>query len=138
MSNDKILKERYFFISKTFSNECMYIFVFQLLYFSATSNAQEGFMRALSVSSGTHMPRLLKPLTKADSVINRFVLFDCFNSSFNYVMAILTCPRQFYMQGYYNTYNFIHPAQSTNKSTKSSFMVILYTLQKVVYLADSV
>ncbi|XP_060552949.1 sperm flagellar protein 2-like isoform X2 [Ruditapes philippinarum] len=45
-------------------------YVGMLLYFSATSNAQEGLMRALSVASGTHMPRLLKPFTKSDSVIN--------------------------------------------------------------------
>ncbi|XP_053393746.1 sperm flagellar protein 2-like isoform X2 [Mercenaria mercenaria] len=45
-------------------------YVGMLLYFSATRNAQEGLMRALSVASGTHMPRILKPITKADSVVN--------------------------------------------------------------------
>ncbi len=32
--------------------------VFQLLYFSVAANPHEGFLRALSVASGTHMPRL--------------------------------------------------------------------------------
>ena len=34
----------------------------QLLYFSAVPNSHEGFLRALSVASGCHMPRLQKPL----------------------------------------------------------------------------
>nr|KAG5711746.1 hypothetical protein BaRGS_023510 [Batillaria attramentaria] len=34
----------------------------RLFYFSAVPNSHEGFLRALSVSAGTHMPRLQKPL----------------------------------------------------------------------------
>ena len=45
---------------------------FQLLYFSAASHAQEGFMRALSVASGTHMPRLPKTVFKTESIPNRY------------------------------------------------------------------
>lgn len=45
-------------------------YISMLLYFSAASNPQEGFMRALSVASGTHMPRILKPVAKAESVVN--------------------------------------------------------------------
>ena len=48
------------------------IFVFQLLYFSAASHAQEGFMRALSVASGIHMPRIPKAVFKTESVPNRY------------------------------------------------------------------
>ncbi|XP_076462790.1 sperm flagellar protein 2-like isoform X2 [Babylonia areolata] len=33
-----------------------------LLYFSATLNPYEGFLRALSVAAGTHMPRIPKPV----------------------------------------------------------------------------
>lgn len=36
--------------------------LFQLLYFSAVLNPYEGFLRALSVVAGTHMPRLQKPV----------------------------------------------------------------------------
>lgn len=34
---------------------------FQLLYFSIADDAFDGFLRALSVASGTHMPRVKKP-----------------------------------------------------------------------------
>lgn len=48
-------------------------FFFQLMYFSASCNANEGFLRALSVASGTHMPRLPRPDTRAMSRSDRYI-----------------------------------------------------------------
>lgn len=42
-------------------------YISMLMYFSASCNANEGFLRALSVASGTHMPRLPRPDTRAMS-----------------------------------------------------------------------
>nr|XP_022317151.1 sperm flagellar protein 2-like isoform X9 [Crassostrea virginica] len=42
-------------------------YISMLMYFSASCNANEGFLRALSVTSGTHMPRLPRPDTRAMS-----------------------------------------------------------------------
>ncbi|XP_048761563.2 sperm flagellar protein 2-like isoform X3 [Ostrea edulis] len=42
-------------------------YVSMLMYFSASPNASEGFLRALSVTSGTHMPRLPRPELRAPS-----------------------------------------------------------------------
>lgn len=49
----------------------LFSWIFQLLYFSATGNSQEGFLRALSVAAGTHMPRIMRASSKTDSVIQR-------------------------------------------------------------------
>lgn len=50
------------------------IFLQQLLYFSAHPYTQEGFLRALSVASGHHMPRLGKLDPRPPSVTERLVL----------------------------------------------------------------
>ncbi|XP_062579929.1 sperm flagellar protein 2-like isoform X2 [Saccostrea cucullata] len=42
-------------------------YVSMLMYFSASSNSSEGFLRALSVASGTHMPRLPRNEVRAPS-----------------------------------------------------------------------
>lgn len=51
--------------------EELFSWIFQLLYFSATGSSQEGFLRALSVAAGTHMPRIMRASSKTDSVIQR-------------------------------------------------------------------
>ncbi|WAR24394.1 SPEF2-like protein [Mya arenaria] len=45
-------------------------YIGMLLYFSAAGSSQEGFMRALSVSAGTHMPRLLKSPPKPQDILS--------------------------------------------------------------------
>ncbi|PVD23583.1 hypothetical protein C0Q70_16855 [Pomacea canaliculata] len=43
-------------------------YISMLMYFSAMPNSHEGFLRALSVASGTHMPRLQKPLSDVSRI----------------------------------------------------------------------
>ncbi|KAH3733219.1 hypothetical protein DPMN_039644 [Dreissena polymorpha] len=45
-------------------------YIGMLLYFSASSSAHEGFLRALSVASGVHMPRIMKPAPRAERTIH--------------------------------------------------------------------
>ncbi|ESO92609.1 hypothetical protein LOTGIDRAFT_120497 [Lottia gigantea] len=52
------------------SSPCKLDYISLLMYFSAVPNSHEGFLRALSVASGCHMPRLAKPTASTTAGTN--------------------------------------------------------------------